>query len=48
MFDALCNAIGFVEEDRALDGDLQQLLKGMREGRWRPYADHPSQAQTDR
>jgi histidine ammonia-lyase len=48
MFDALCNAIGFVEEDRALDGDLQQLLRGMREGRWRPYADHPSQAQTDR
>jgi histidine ammonia-lyase len=37
MFDSLCNAIGFVEEDRALDGDLQQLLRGMAEGRWCPY-----------
>ena len=48
MFDALCNAIDFVEEDRALDGDLQRLLIAMREGRWRPYADHPPSAQTDR
>ena len=39
MFDALCNAIDFVEEDRALDGDLQQLLIGMREGNWRPYTE---------
>jgi len=48
MFDELCNAISFVEEDRALDGDLQRLLIAMREGRWRPYADHPPSAQTDR
>jgi histidine ammonia-lyase len=39
MFDELCNAIDFVDEDRALDGDLQQLLRGMCEGRWRPYAE---------
>ncbi len=48
MFDALCNAIGFVEEDRALDRDLQRLLGAMREGRWRPYADHPIPAQAGR
>ena len=48
MFDALCNSIGFVEEDRALDIDLQRLLEAMREGRWRPYDDHPPPAQTDR
>ena len=42
MFDALCSAIGFVEEDRALDVDLQRLLGAMREGHWRPYADRPA------
>jgi histidine ammonia-lyase len=48
MFDALCNTIGFIDEDRALDGDLQRLLSAMREGRWCPYADHPPSGQTDR
>ena len=46
MFDALCNAIDFVEEDRALDRDLHRLLQGMREGHWRPYGDNPSSAET--
>ena len=46
MFDALCNAIDFVDEDRALDRDLQRLLQGMREGQWRPYGDDLSSAQT--
>jgi histidine ammonia-lyase len=48
MFDALCNAIAFIDEDRALDGDLQRLLSEMREGRWCPYADGPPSAQTGR
>ena len=46
MFDALCNAIDFVDEDRALDRDLQRLLQGMREGQWRPYGDDLSSAET--
>jgi hypothetical protein len=29
--------IALVEEDRALDADLQRLLAGMREGRWSLY-----------
>ena len=48
MFDALCNAIAFVDEDRALDGDLQRLLTEMRDGRWRSYADDTSRAQIAR
>jgi histidine ammonia-lyase len=48
MFDELCNAISFIEEDRALDGDLQRLLSAMREGRWCPYADDRPPAQTVR
>jgi histidine ammonia-lyase len=48
MFDELCNAIPFIDEDRALDGDLQRLLSEMREGRWCPYANDPPSAQTDR
>jgi histidine ammonia-lyase len=47
MFDQLCNAIAFIDEDRALDGDLQRLLRDMREGRWCPYADDVPSAQTD-
>ena len=39
MFDMLCTAIAFVDEDRALDGDLQQLLTGIRDGEWRPYVE---------
>ena len=46
MFDALCNSIDFVDEDRALDRDLQRLLQGMREGQWRPYGDDLSSAET--
>lgn len=48
MFDALCNAVGFVEEDRALDGDLQHLLGGMRAGFWCPYRDESPPAQSNR
>ena len=45
-FDALCTEIRFVDEDRALDADLQRLLTGMREGRWRPYARETSATHT--
>ena len=48
MFDALCNAVGFVEEDRALDGDLQRLLEGMRAGFWCPYRDESPPTQSNR
>ena len=48
MFDALCNAIGFVDEDRALDGDLQRLLIDIRNDHWRAYANSPQPGQTDR
>jgi histidine ammonia-lyase len=48
MFDELCTTIGFVDEDRALDGDLQRLLSDMRDGRWRAYVDHPPPAHNDR
>ena len=48
MFDALCNAIAFVDEDRALDGDLQRLLTEMRDGRWRSYVDDTSPSQIAR
>ena len=41
MFDALCSTVDFVEEDRALDADLQRLLDEMRAGRWRPYDEPP-------
>lgn len=37
MFTALRAAIRFVEEDRALDVDLQRLLREMRDGDWQPY-----------
>jgi histidine ammonia-lyase len=47
MFDELCNAIAFIDEDRALDVDLQRLLREMREGRWCPYADDLPPVQTD-
>ena len=40
MFDALCAAIDCVDEDRALDGDLQRVLSGIRDGNWRPYVEH--------
>ena len=48
MFDELCNAIAFVDEDRALDGDLQRLLTGMREGRWCPYIEDTLSAEAVR
>ncbi len=48
MFDELCNAIDFVDEDRALDGDLQRLLSGIREGSWRPCLDDTQPKPTTR
>lgn len=35
LFDALCARIAFVDEDRALDADLQRLLSALRDG-WQP------------
>jgi histidine ammonia-lyase len=35
LFDALCARIAFVDEDRALDADLQRLLTALRDG-WEP------------
>lgn len=35
LFDALCARIAFVDEDRALDTDLQRLLSALRNG-WQP------------
>jgi histidine ammonia-lyase len=39
FLDQLGAVIVLVEEDRALDADLQRLLTGMREGRWDLYHD---------
>ena len=35
LFNALCARIAFVDEDRALDSDLQRLLTALRDG-WQP------------
>jgi histidine ammonia-lyase len=39
FLERLSNEIALVQEDRALDADLQRLLAGMRAGKWRLY-DH--------
>jgi histidine ammonia-lyase len=38
MYGDLCERIALVEEDRALDGELRQLLFDIREERWSVYA----------
>jgi histidine ammonia-lyase len=38
MYADLQQRIALVEEDRALDGELRQLLVDIREGRWDVYA----------
>ena len=38
MYDDLCARIALVEEDRALDGELRQLVTDIRAARWNVYA----------
>jgi histidine ammonia-lyase len=38
MYEDLCERIALIEEDRALDGELRQLVMDIRDARWNVYA----------